>query len=122
MATTVLGVDSSRSYSHGKAEEESVWHHTGTILGFEYRKVCGGQIVEHDARIFVTSLQRDRLTTTQWLLLVLEDLLLGKSDVSTEERHTRRQQLLDLCERDTLAIVKLVERLKGHSSIAVDRR
>jgi len=67
---TLLGADPSWSYGRGKSPEESVWSHAGTFLRVEYLKRRGGEIVERDARMFVSSLQRDRLTPAQWLLLV----------------------------------------------------
>jgi hypothetical protein len=67
---TLLSVDPSWSYGEGKSPEESVWSHAGTFLRVEYLKRRGGEVIEHDARMFVTSLGRDRLTAEQWLLLV----------------------------------------------------
>jgi hypothetical protein len=67
---TLLAVYPSWAYGDGKTPEESVWSHAGTFLRVEYLKRRGGEIVEQDARMFVTSLQRDRLTPPQWLLLV----------------------------------------------------
>jgi Transposase DDE domain len=67
---TLLGADPSWSYGSGKSPEESVWSHAGTFLRVEYLKRRGGEVVERDARMFVSSLQRDRLTPAQWLLLV----------------------------------------------------
>ena len=67
---TLLAVDPSWSYDRSKGPEESVWSHAGTFLRVEYLKRRGGQIIEQDARMFVTSLQCDRLTPAQWLLLV----------------------------------------------------
>jgi len=67
---TLLGVDPCWGYGDGKTPEESVWRHAGTFLRVEYLKRRGGEIVEQDARMFVSSLKRDRLTPAQWLLLV----------------------------------------------------
>jgi hypothetical protein len=67
---TLLGVDPSWAYGDGKTPEESVWSHAGTFLRVEYLKQRGGEVVERDARMFVSSLSRDRLTPEQWLLLV----------------------------------------------------
>jgi hypothetical protein len=67
---TLLGVDPSWAYGDGKTPEESVWSHAGTFLRVEYLKRRGGEVVERDARMFVSSLSRDRLTPEQWLLLV----------------------------------------------------
>jgi hypothetical protein len=43
---------------------------------------------------------------------VLEGLLLSGDDLSPAERKNLRRQLLDYCELDTLAMVKVVERLR----------
>jgi len=67
---TLLGVDPSWSYGESKRPEDSVWSHAGTFLRVEYLKMRGTEVVERDARMFVTSLQRGRLTPAQWLLLV----------------------------------------------------
>ncbi len=67
---TLLSVDPSWSYGEGKGPEDSVWSHAGTFLRVEYLKRRGSEVVERDARMFVTSLCRDRLTPDQWLLLV----------------------------------------------------
>jgi hypothetical protein len=67
---TLLGVDPCWGYGDGKTPEESVWRHAGTFLRVEYLKCRGGEVVERDARMFVTSLQRERLTPPQWLRLV----------------------------------------------------
>jgi hypothetical protein len=67
---TLLGVDPSWAYGDGKTPEESVWSHAGTFLRVEYLKRRGDEVVERDARMFVSSLSRDRLTPAQWLLLV----------------------------------------------------
>jgi hypothetical protein len=67
---TLLGVDPSWTYGEGKTPEESVWSHAGTFLRVEYLKARGGEVVERDARMFVSSLSHDRLTPEQWLLLV----------------------------------------------------
>ena len=67
---TLLGVDPCWGYGDGKTPEESVWRHAGTFLRVEYLKRRGGEVVEQDARMFVSSLKRDRLTPAQWLLLV----------------------------------------------------
>jgi hypothetical protein len=67
---TLLRVDPCWSYGEGKTPEESVWHHAGTFLRVEYLKRRGREVVERDARLFVSSLDRDALTAAQWLLLV----------------------------------------------------
>jgi hypothetical protein len=43
----------------------------------------------------------------------LEGLLLDEGSVPAAERKKLRRQLLDYCERDTLATVKVYERLVG---------
>jgi hypothetical protein len=67
---TLLGADPSWTYGEGKTPEESVWRHAGTFLRVEYLKRHRGEVVERDARMFVTSLKRNRLTPSQWLLLI----------------------------------------------------
>ncbi len=52
---TLLGVDPSWSYDRSKGPEESVWARAGTFLRVEYLKRRGGEVVEQDARMFVTS-------------------------------------------------------------------
>jgi hypothetical protein len=66
----LLSCDPSWSYDRSKGPEDSVWSHAGTFLRVEYLKRRAGEVVERDARMFVTSLQRGRLTPEQWLLLV----------------------------------------------------
>jgi hypothetical protein len=66
----LLSSDPSWSYDRSKGPEDSVWSHAGTFLRVEYLKRRAGEVVERDARMFVTSLQRGRLTPEQWLLLV----------------------------------------------------
>ncbi len=67
---TLLAADPCWSYGDGKGPGESVWSHAGTFLRVEYVKRHRGEIVERDARMFVSSLQRGALTPAQWLLLV----------------------------------------------------
>ncbi len=67
---TLLTVDPSWSYGDGKGPEDSVWRHARTFLRVEYLKCHRGQVVERDARMFVASLDRERLTPAQWLRLV----------------------------------------------------
>ena len=67
---TLLAVDPCWSYGDGKTPEESVWRHARTFLRVEYVRRHRGEIVERDARMFVSSLDRDRLTPAQWLLVV----------------------------------------------------
>jgi hypothetical protein len=67
---SLLAADPTWSYGDGKGPEESVWRHAGTFLRIESVKRHRGEIVERDARMFVSSLQRGALTSDQWLLLV----------------------------------------------------
>lgn len=69
-ALALLAADPSWSYGDGKGPTDSVWNHAGTFLRVEYVKRHRGEIVERDARMFVSSLQRGDLTPAQWLLLV----------------------------------------------------
>jgi hypothetical protein len=47
---------------------------------------------------------------------VLEGMLLGGARPPDAERARLRRSLLDYCAQDTLAMVKLVERLRGLAS------
>jgi hypothetical protein len=67
---SLLAVDPAWSYGEGKRPEESVWRHAGTFLRVESVKRHRGGIVERDARMFVSSIQRGALTPDQWLLLI----------------------------------------------------
>jgi hypothetical protein len=67
---TLLSADPSWAYGDGKGAEDSVWRHARTFLRVEYLKRRGAELVERDARMFVTSIDRQRLTPPQWLLLV----------------------------------------------------
>ena len=67
---SLLAADPTWSYGEGKGPEDSVWRHAGTFLRVEYVKRRRGEVVERDARMFVSSLQRGALTPDQWLLLV----------------------------------------------------
>lgn len=67
---TLLAVDPSWGYGGGKGPEESAWSHARTFLRVEYLKRRGAEVVERDARLFVTSARHERLTPAQWLLLV----------------------------------------------------
>jgi hypothetical protein len=46
-------------------------------------------------------------------MAALEDLLLGGEAMSADEQQRLRRPLLPCCERDTLAMVRLHERLRG---------
>jgi hypothetical protein len=67
---TLLRVDPSWSYGDGKTPEESVWSHARTFLRVEYLKRRRGEVIEHDARMFVSSLDPAALTPVQWLRAV----------------------------------------------------
>ncbi len=67
---TLLAVDPAWSYGDGKGPEDSVWRHARTFLRVEYLKRHRGEFVERDVRMFVSSVDRKRLTPAQWLLLV----------------------------------------------------
>jgi len=75
-ATTVvrsirlLRADPSWSYGDGKRPQESLWPHAKAFLAVEYVKVQHGEVIERDERLYVSSLDPSRLTSTQWLLLV----------------------------------------------------
>jgi hypothetical protein len=67
---TLLSVDPSWAYGDGKGAEDSVWRHARTFLRVEYLKRRGADVIERDARMFVASIDRQRLNAEQWLLLV----------------------------------------------------
>jgi hypothetical protein len=67
---SLLAADPSWSYGEGKGSEDSVWRHASTFMRVEYVKRHRGEIVERDARMFVSSLQRGALAPEKWLLLV----------------------------------------------------
>lgn len=66
----LLRADPSWSYGDGKRPHESLWPHARVFLSVEYVKVQYGVVIERDERMFVSSLDLQRLTTAQWLLLV----------------------------------------------------
>jgi hypothetical protein len=66
----LLRADPSWSYGDGKTPQHSVWPHAKAFLSVEYVKVQHGAVVERDDRMYVSSLDPQRLTTAQWLLLV----------------------------------------------------
>jgi hypothetical protein len=67
---SLVAVDPSWSYGQGKSPDESAWRHARTFLRVEYVKRRRGEVVEQDARFFVSSLAHDALTPAKWLLLV----------------------------------------------------
>jgi hypothetical protein len=67
---SLVAVDPSWSYGQGKSPDESVWRHARAFLRVEYVKRHRGEVVEQDARLFVSSLASDALTPAQWLLLI----------------------------------------------------
>jgi hypothetical protein len=75
-ATTVvrsirlLRADPSWSYGDGKKPHESLWPHAKAFLLVEFVKVQHGTVVERYDRMYVSSLDPQRLTTAQWMLLV----------------------------------------------------
>lgn len=75
-ATTVvrslklLRADPSWSYGDGKKPQDSLWPHARAFLLAEYLKVKHGIVVERYDRMYVSSLDPQRLTTAQWMLLV----------------------------------------------------
>jgi hypothetical protein len=75
-ATTVvrslrlITADPSWSYDSRTGPNESGWGHAKTYLSTESVKVHEGRVVEREDRLYVTSIERKRLTTAQWLLLI----------------------------------------------------
>jgi hypothetical protein len=66
----LVRADPSWSYGEGKEPHASLWPHAKAFLLVEYVKLRDGVVVEREDRLFVSSLDPDRLTTAQWLLLV----------------------------------------------------
>jgi hypothetical protein len=66
----LVRADPSWSYGDGKSPSDSIWPHAKTFLLVEYARVRHGVVVERDDRLLVCSLDPNRLTTAQWLLLV----------------------------------------------------
>jgi hypothetical protein len=66
----LLRADPSWSYGDGKGPQESLWPHAKAFLLVEYVKVQHGTVVERYDRMYVASLDPQRLTTAQWMLLV----------------------------------------------------
>jgi hypothetical protein len=67
---SLVAVDPSWSYGHGKSPDESAWRHARSFLRVEYVKRCRGEVIEQDARLFVSSLAHGALTPAKWLLLI----------------------------------------------------
>lgn len=66
----LLRADSSWSYGDGKSPDQSVWPHARTFLSIESITTRGGEVIARDDRMYVSSLETDRLSAKQWLLLV----------------------------------------------------
>jgi len=66
----LLRADPSWSYGDGKGPQDSLWPHAKAFLLVEYVKVQHGTVVERYDRMYVSSLDTERLTTAQWLLTV----------------------------------------------------
>ncbi|HSW34376.1 MAG TPA: ISAs1 family transposase, partial [Steroidobacteraceae bacterium] len=75
-ATTVVRslrmvrADPSWAYGDGKGPHESIWRHAKAFLRVDYVKVQHGEIVQRDDRMYVCSLDPERLSTAEWLRLV----------------------------------------------------
>jgi hypothetical protein len=66
----LIRADPSWSYGDGKSPGESVWPHAKAFLSVEYVKTRDGEVLERADRMYISSLDPDRLTSQQWLLLV----------------------------------------------------
>jgi predicted transposase YbfD/YdcC len=53
-----------------KRPEECIWKHTRTFLRIESVKEREGEIIEHDVRLYNSSLRHDALTPEQWMHLI----------------------------------------------------
>ncbi len=58
------------SYGDRKGPAQSLWPHAKAFLLVEYVKLQHGTVIERYDRMYVSSLDPNRLTTAQWLLLV----------------------------------------------------
>ncbi len=67
---SLVAVNPSWSYGQGKSPDESTWRHARTFARVEYVKRHRGEVVEQDARLFVSSLAHGALTPAKWLLLI----------------------------------------------------
>jgi hypothetical protein len=65
----LVAVDPSWSYDEVKGPDASVWRHAETFLRIETQMLRDGELVEHEVRLYVSSLAPGRLTPTQWLRL-----------------------------------------------------
>jgi hypothetical protein len=56
---------------HRKVDpDESIWEHTRTFLRIESEKRIDDEVVEHEVRLYNSSLRHDALTPDQWLYLI----------------------------------------------------
>lgn len=69
-ALTLLAAEPFWSYGEGKGPAESVWRHARTFLRVESTKIRGGEPVENEVRLYVSSRPPESLTPDQWLYLV----------------------------------------------------
>ena len=65
-----LKVQQNWAYGGGKASHESVWQHARSFLRVESIKARDGVVIEHELRMYVSSLNVDELTGEQWLRLI----------------------------------------------------
>ena len=66
----LLRADPSWSHGDGKGPSKSTWPHAGAFLSVQYVRVKEGVVEDRFERMYVTSLDPDRLTTQEWLELV----------------------------------------------------
>ena len=66
----VLPVHQNWAYGDGKGAQDSLWSHVRCFLRVESIKKVGDEVVEREARMYVTSLCEEKLTPAQWLLLI----------------------------------------------------
>ena len=65
-----------RHWSWGRNEhrkinpDDSIWEHTRTFVRVESEKRIDGEVVEHEVRLYNTSLRHDALTPNQWLHMI----------------------------------------------------
>jgi hypothetical protein len=74
---SLIAVERHWNYGRGKDKErrikkpdDCIWKHTRTFLRVESEKRRGGEVIEHEVRLFNSSLKHDALSPDQWLYLI----------------------------------------------------
>lgn len=66
----LLRVHQNWAYGEGKGSADSLWQHVRTFLRIESVKSVNDEVIEREARLYVTSLEVEKLSPEQWLLLI----------------------------------------------------